>query len=286
MTWDGVVPSLGAGDMFKQSCAVVVIASDAAKRLTEVLSVIKQRMNGHLTNLVLVDNGSTDGTADVAAKLTKHVIRSGSPGRPEKHDAAILTALQFLGRQPDSSQLDCVICLAADGRHNPAMIGHLVALIEEGTDIGVFIQCRQNPECSGNFVATLADLTSEVTGFWVTEPNSDYFAIRWSLVAPTVARQTFGYGGALLGLLLLSSERAVEACAPLRYIELPHNTGSTTSDAERIFKRDPAAGQVFLSTCTELGIGRLADQQSAAVDRSWLEQAATVDGSTNGVNAK
>jgi len=100
---------------------VVVAAYNEAERIEETL----RRLCTHCANIVVVDDGSTDATAEVVARhpvwLLRHAINCGQ-------GAALQTGIDFA--QQHGARV--LVTFDADGQHDPAEIAKLVEPVRRG----------------------------------------------------------------------------------------------------------------------------------------------------------
>jgi glycosyltransferase involved in cell wall biosynthesis len=293
-----------------QRVAVFVPAHNEAVTLANILAGIKQRSGKHQAVLVVVDDGSTDNTTEVARQFTPHVVVAGSPGMPTGNGAATRAALQHISGLPEADGLDSVIRLDGDGQHDPSMIGHVIALIEEGCDIAVC--SRFHPRSTASAVPLNRELTnwnaaswmSRVTGLTITDARSGFFGNRWRLVKPILSQlKTDGYG-IPMELFLRVWHHAKTHGYMTRHFELPHpalygrdlqrklqEKWDNESPADQA-KRLAIAFQVYLETCRELGLDSTPDHCSAEREDSsprraeTVAMAANVQHGNNGLDAK
>ena len=99
----------------------VIPALDEAKSIGGVLDGIAGR---GLRRVVVADNGSTDGTADVARAHGAEVVTERARG----YGSACLAALAYISQDPP----DAVLFLDGDGADDPADLAALLAPIEAG----------------------------------------------------------------------------------------------------------------------------------------------------------
>jgi hypothetical protein len=101
---------------------VCVPAFEEADNLPGVLREIPPTVAGLATRILVIDDGSADATADVAASLGAHVVRHPvNSGQGAALQTGYLVA-ERLG-------VDIVVTLDADGQHDPAEIERLVGPI-------------------------------------------------------------------------------------------------------------------------------------------------------------
>jgi len=101
---------------------IVIPAFNESKRVGRVIR--KLRESGY-NNIVVVDDGSSDNTAQVASKsgatVLRHILNRGQ-------GAALGTGIEFALQKG----ADIIITFDADGQHNPRDIPRLVAPLEKG----------------------------------------------------------------------------------------------------------------------------------------------------------
>lgn len=108
----------------------VIPAYNEAATIADVV----RRAHGHVPHVVVVDDGSSDNTGDVARQAGATIVRH--PCNRGK-GAAILTGLQCL----KDSRFDGAIFLDADGQHDPAEIPQFCAAAQ-ASDVGIIIGNR------------------------------------------------------------------------------------------------------------------------------------------------
>ncbi|MGK2849449.1 MAG: glycosyltransferase family 2 protein [Candidatus Limnocylindrales bacterium] len=104
---------------------VCVPAFEEVESLPAVLAEIPQEVAGLRTHILVIDDGSRDGTADVArahgAHVVSHPVNSGQ-------GAALQTGYLVAERVG----VDAVVTLDADGQHDPGQMERLVGPIVRG----------------------------------------------------------------------------------------------------------------------------------------------------------
>jgi glycosyltransferase involved in cell wall biosynthesis len=105
--------------------SIVIPAKDEAASLPGVLKELKQRHPD--AELVVVDDGSSDGTGDAARQAGAMVVRNPySLG----NGAAVKAGVR-------AAQGRVVVCMDADGQHAPADVARLLELQAQGYDMVV-----------------------------------------------------------------------------------------------------------------------------------------------------
>ncbi len=148
----------------------MIPAFNEESTLPEVL----ERVTPMVDEVVVVDDGSKDGTSQVAlaghAILVRHVINRGLGATLGTGFAAAL-----------ARGGEAIICLDADGQHDPEDIPRFVAAIREGADVVIgsrLLDPRGMPKKRqiANWVGNLVTLV--LFGAWVTDSQSGYRGFR------------------------------------------------------------------------------------------------------------
>lgn len=105
--------------------SVIIPARDESQALPDCLRGVFAAVPG--CELIVVDDGSSDGTAAIAAELGARVI---SHPYPKGNGAAVKT-----GARAATSEI--LVFMDADGQHQPEDIPRLLAKLDEGYDMAV-----------------------------------------------------------------------------------------------------------------------------------------------------
>lgn len=101
----------------REEVLIVIPARNEAESLPGVLNALRRQ--GYVENVLLVDDGSTDATAEIARSMGVMVF---SPILPQGAWGAIQTGIRYAARHGYSG----VITLDADGQHEPDCISALL----------------------------------------------------------------------------------------------------------------------------------------------------------------
>ena len=115
----------GHPERFRGKIAILVPAYNERENIGVVLDKLPAEVCGRATAVLVVDDGSRDGTGDVAeaagAVVARHVINRGG-------GAALRTGYRLLA----DSQAEIVVTIDADGQHLPEEMPRLVEPVLSG----------------------------------------------------------------------------------------------------------------------------------------------------------
>ncbi|NKB90171.1 MAG: glycosyltransferase [Acidobacteria bacterium] len=117
-------PNLSESTRSSLAVAIVMPANDEAEALPHVIGDIPRE---RVSRIVVVDNNSSDGTADVARRLGVEVISENRPG----YGSACQAGIRHLAASPP----DVLVILDADYSDYPQDLGKLLEAIESGADL-------------------------------------------------------------------------------------------------------------------------------------------------------
>ncbi|MGN6259087.1 MAG: glycosyltransferase family 2 protein [Solirubrobacterales bacterium] len=177
----------GLADRFKGKIAILVPAYNEADNIGVVLGQIPPAVCGVRTEVLVVDDGSRDGTGDVAAEhgalVARHVTNRGG-------GAALRTGYRLMVE----SGAEIVVTLDADGQHRPDEMERLVKPILDGeVDMAHGSRVLGHAE-SNHFARELGivffnRLVSFITRTHVTDCSNGYRAVRTTVLPQLVLRQ-------------------------------------------------------------------------------------------------
>jgi glycosyltransferase involved in cell wall biosynthesis len=152
---------------------VLIPACNEAERIGPVLDGVAAVLPEAV--LLVVDDGSSDATAAVAARHGAEVVR-------HPFNLGYGTALQTGYHYAKSHGVQRIVQLDGDGQHDPGSIPDLLAALDRGADVAVGSRYRsaEPPRTSllrraGSTV--LAWLVTRWTGVRITDPTSGFQAL-------------------------------------------------------------------------------------------------------------
>jgi hypothetical protein len=177
----------GHPEGFRDRIGVLVPAYNEAESVGVVLDRIPAEACGMPTAVLVVDDGSRDGTGDVArahgAVVARHVINRGG-------GAALRTGYRLMSE----SGARIVVTLDADGQHLPAEMERLVEPVLSG-EVAVAHGSRVLGEAEPNHrarelgIVFFNRVVSFITRTRVTDCSNGYRAVRADVLPTLVLRQ-------------------------------------------------------------------------------------------------
>jgi len=174
-------------ERFRGKIAVLVPAYNEADSLGYVLDRIPEEVCGRETAVLVVDDGSRDGTGEIArrhgATVVRHVINRGG-------GAALRTGYRLMV----DSGAEIVVTLDADGQHLPSEMERLVQPVLDGeVDLAhgsrVLGHADRNHFARELGIVFFNRIVSLITRTHVTDCSNGYRAVRTSVLPQLVLRQ-------------------------------------------------------------------------------------------------
>jgi hypothetical protein len=174
-------------ERFRGKIAILVPAYNEAENIGTVLDRMPTEVCGVPTAVLVVDDGSRDGTGDVAAEhgavVARHVINRGG-------GAALRTGYRLMVE----SGAEIVVTLDADGQHLPSEMERLVKPVLDGeVDVAhgsrVLGQADRNHFARELGIVFFNRLVSAITRTHVTDCSNGYRAVRTTVLPQLVLRQ-------------------------------------------------------------------------------------------------
>lgn len=172
---------------FRGRIAIVIPAYNEADNIGYVLDQIPAEVCGLPTATLVVDDGSRDGTEEVAAAhgavVARHVVNRGG-------GAALRTGYRLMV----DSEAAIVVTLDADGQHLPAEMPNLVQPVLDGkADVAhgsrVLGHAEENHFARELGIVFFNRLVSFITRTHVTDCSNGYRAVRTSALPQLVLKQ-------------------------------------------------------------------------------------------------
>jgi hypothetical protein len=177
----------GLPERFHDKIAVLIPAYNEAESICEVLDSIPTQVCGVDTAVLVVDDGSRDGTGEVArshgAAVARHVVNRGG-------GAALRTGYRLMVE----SKAQIVVTLDADGQHIPAEMPRLVEPVLNGeVDLAHGSRVLGHAE-SNHFARELGivffnRVVSFITRTKVSDCSNGYRAVRTTVLPQLVLTQ-------------------------------------------------------------------------------------------------
>jgi hypothetical protein len=174
-------------ERFRGKIAILVPAYNESENIGYVLDLMPDQVCGMPTAVLVVDDGSRDGTGDVAAEhgaaVARHVTNRGG-------GAALRTGYRLMVE----SGAEIVVTLDADGQHLPAEMERLVKPVLDG-EVDVAHGSRVLGHADRNHFARelgivfFNRLVSAITRTHVTDCSNGYRAVRTTVLPQLVLRQ-------------------------------------------------------------------------------------------------
>jgi hypothetical protein len=177
----------GLPDRFKGKVAILIPAYNEAENIGVVLDQMPAEVCGVRTEILVVDDGSRDGTGDVAAEhgalVARHVTNRGG-------GAALRTGYRLMVE----SGAEIVVTLDADGQHLPSEMPRLVEPVLSGeVDVAhgsrVLGHADRNTRARELGIVFFNRLVSFITRTHVTDCSNGYRAVRTTVLPQLVLRQ-------------------------------------------------------------------------------------------------
>ena len=177
----------GLPERFRGKIAILIPAYNEAENIGVVLDQMPAAVCGMRTEVLVVDDGSRDGTGDVAAEhgalVARHVTNRGG-------GAALRTGYRLMVE----SGAEIVVTLDADGQHRPDEMERLVKPVLDG-EVDVAHGSRVLGHADRNHFARelgivfFNRLVSFITRTHVTDCSNGYRAVRTRVLPQLVLRQ-------------------------------------------------------------------------------------------------
>ncbi len=186
LAWEQFVAA-GHPERFRDKIGVLVPAYNEADSIGYVLDLIPGQVCGVETAVLVVDDGSRDGTGEIAAQhgaaVARHLINRGG-------GAALRTGYRLLA----DSGTTIVVTLDADGQHLPSEMDRLVEPVLSG-EVAVAHGSRVLGKADANHPARelgivfFNRMVSLITRTKVSDCSNGYRAVRSDVLPQLVLRQ-------------------------------------------------------------------------------------------------
>lgn len=164
---------------------LIIPALNEYDNLKELLPRVPRHINGEALGLLLIDDGSTDGTAELARSFDFTVVSTAQRGQG--------AALRLGYRLAVLGKAEIVVIMDADGQNRPEEIEQLIQPIlakEADYVIGSRIlgEFEKDDIVRSMGVRFFSPLTSFLTGTKITDCSSGFRAMKTTVLANIVGR--------------------------------------------------------------------------------------------------
>ena len=153
---------------------VIIPAYDEESNLAGIIKEVKAK--AAWVNILVVDDGSKDNTAEIARDLEVAVVSHA-------FNLGIGGAVQTGFKIAKMWNCDVAVQIDGDGQHDPAFISQLVRpIVEENVDISVGSRFLKNKKADGSFIRHIgihffSRLATLITGTQITDCSSGFRAL-------------------------------------------------------------------------------------------------------------
>lgn len=204
--------------MFFPKIAIFIPTYNEGETIGKILEKLPPEILGWSTEIVIVDDASTDNTVDIVQRYTERIIKCKSN---RGVGAATKAGFEYIAKMSD---VCFVIKLDGDGQHVLHLLPEIVAHLQEGADLVVC--SRFHPESDQRHTPTdrillnmiFTEMLRKITGWKLTDVRSGYMGMQFDYVK-TIASQLIveRYGIPMEIILRIWHENPGAALA-----ELPH----------------------------------------------------------------
>lgn len=192
--------------------AIVIPALNEREAIASVVAAAL----GHATDVIVVDDGSTDGTGDVAREAGALVVRNEQNEGVGASVAKGLTLARSRGA-------DIVVQLDGDGQHDASCVPELIAAMHSGANLVVGTRFERGfPMSAPRRVVTRAFgwAVSRRLGWPVSDPTSGFRAFDATAIDTLCPIFPRAYLSDTVELLLIAAEHGLRVTAvPVRMFE-------------------------------------------------------------------
>ena len=157
---------------------IVIPAYNESRYIGRLIDEIFSKFGNLIADLIVVDDGSDDETAEIASEAGAHVI---GHRRNMGKGMALRTGFSYALR----SGYDSIITMDSDGQHDPADIPRFIARFSEG-DVDIVLGAREIDRCRMPLHRRLNNRLVSAVGSWLSGQKVPDFQCGYRLIRSEV----------------------------------------------------------------------------------------------------
>lgn len=214
--------------MMKKVIAVIVPAHNESECLGRLLRGLPHKVEGYVLVPVVVDDGSTDSTVEIANQFTKHVVRLETNQGVGAATRAGLTYVAQHANHMGEGPIGYVFKIDGDGQHDPdlknfeMMLHHLLggATLVTGSRFSKESEQRGTPVDRALLNCMFADVVSRITGWGVSDARTGFMGMPIEVATGIVGDMVVERYGVPINIILAGWNMCRQASKKGRFAEI------------------------------------------------------------------
>lgn len=244
---------------------VVMAARDEADALADLMPCVLGALMETGAEIVVVDDGSVDGTGDIARFFGVPVLRQSGLGKPQAVQRGFQHALE--------QGAEAVVVFDCDGQHPPTALPQILRLLDAGHQVVKGTRFHEASAQAGTppdrleLCRQVRESLDRFTGWGITDPQCGLIGLQRPIVELLLPRLTWSVEWEIEAVLTLrqvfsiNGSPILELPIPALYQGLPGHKQVAKYDpakgAERLAERLGRQLEVVRLTAERLGLSRL-----------------------------